>query len=166
MPQTHGIPTRERLRVQFAEADVEIGFRLADMAEAEAWFMNYGKAARIPADADEVFVDLEQILQRLGMAQQVPFAPLVEELRRTIGSRQAPHSESAIAGSGSRSPHAGETGPPVHKNAIPRPAKIIAIQSNIDRHAASLLKFPLRRTRELKPSTTSSANLILKLVLL
>ena len=84
MPHTRGISVRERMRVEFAEADVEIGFLLADMAEAEACVGNYAKAARILADADEVFLDLEQILQKLDIRQRVPFQPLMEELRRVI----------------------------------------------------------------------------------
>ena len=76
---------RDRMRVQFAEADFEIGFSLVDMAEAEVIFGNYTRAARVIRDADNVLLDIQQILCRLRIPDRGPFAPLLGELRRAIG---------------------------------------------------------------------------------
>jgi hypothetical protein len=74
-----------RVRVQFAEADFEIAFSLVDMAEEEAIRGNYAKATRILKDADDVFLDIQQILRRLTISDRDPFAPLLGELDRAIG---------------------------------------------------------------------------------
>jgi hypothetical protein len=76
---------RDRMRVQFAEADFEIGFNLVDMAEEEAIRGNYARASRILKDADSVFLDIQQILRRLTIPDRDPFAPLLGELDRAIG---------------------------------------------------------------------------------
>ena len=75
----------DRMRVQFAEADFEIGFNLVDMAEGEAIRGNYTRASRILNDADNVFLDIQQILRRLTVSDQAPFGPLLTELDRAIG---------------------------------------------------------------------------------
>jgi hypothetical protein len=74
----------DRMLVWFAEADFEIGFSLVDMAEAEALVGNYGQAARILVNADNIFLDIQQILCKLRMPDGGPFGPLVGELRRAI----------------------------------------------------------------------------------
>ncbi len=84
MPHCHETPMCNRMRVRFAEADFEIGFSLVDMAEAEAIFGNYAQADRILRDADNVFLDIQQILHRLKMPDGGPFVPLLGELRRAI----------------------------------------------------------------------------------
>jgi hypothetical protein len=73
------------MRVQFAEADFEIGFSLVDIAEAESVYGNYDRAARILKDADNVFLDIQQILCRLRIPDRDPFVPLLGELHRAIG---------------------------------------------------------------------------------
>jgi hypothetical protein len=74
----------DRMLVWFAEADFEIGFSLVDMAEAEAVAGNYDQAARILRNADNVFLDIQNILHKLRMPDGGPFGPLVGELRRGI----------------------------------------------------------------------------------
>ena len=76
---------RERMRVQFAEADIEIGFSLVDMAEGETIRGDYARAIRILEDADHVFCDIQQTLRRLTVSDRGPFGPLVGELHRAIG---------------------------------------------------------------------------------
>ena len=75
----------DRLRVQFAEADIEIGFNLVDMAEGEAIRGNYDRASRILRDADNVLLDIQQILCRLTIPERDLFGPLLGELGRAIG---------------------------------------------------------------------------------
>ncbi|MDQ1470881.1 MAG: hypothetical protein QOJ99_2361 [Bryobacterales bacterium] len=74
----------DRMLVWFAEADFEIGFSLVDMAQAEAAAGNYAQAAQILINADNVFLDIQQILCKLRMPDGGPFRPLVGELRRAI----------------------------------------------------------------------------------
>lgn len=76
---------RDRMRMRFAEADFEIGFSLVDMAEAEAILGNSARAARILNDADQVFLDIQQILCKLAIPDRGPFEPLLGELDRAIG---------------------------------------------------------------------------------
>jgi len=76
---------QDRMRVQFAEADFEIGFSLVDMAEGEAIRGDYARATRILEDADHVFVDIQQALCRLSVSERGPFGPLLGELDRAIG---------------------------------------------------------------------------------
>jgi hypothetical protein len=76
---------RARMRGRLAEADFEIGFSLVDMAEEEAILGNYARADRILKDADNVFLDVQQILCRLTIVDRGPFLPLLGELDRAIG---------------------------------------------------------------------------------
>jgi hypothetical protein len=73
------------MRVQFAEADIEIGFSLVDMAEGEAIRGNYARASWILKDADRVFLDIQQTLRRWTVSDRAPFGPLLKELDRAIG---------------------------------------------------------------------------------
>jgi hypothetical protein len=75
---------RDRMRVQFAEADFEIAFNLVDIAEAESICGNYAQATRILSDADNVLRDIQQLLHRMTIPDRNPFAPLLEELHRAI----------------------------------------------------------------------------------
>jgi hypothetical protein len=85
MPHLPKASLRDRIRIKFAEADFEIGFSLVDIAEAESIFGNYAQAARILRDADDVIVDIQQILCRLQIPDRGPFEPLLGELNRAIG---------------------------------------------------------------------------------
>jgi hypothetical protein len=88
MSHPTGITKRDRLEVGFVEADVEIGFSLVDMAHAE---FNRGDplvATRVLEDAEDVFKDIEQRLDRLGSTEHGHFAALVVELRREIDDFQ------------------------------------------------------------------------------
>lgn len=74
----------DRFPVELVEADVEIGFNLADMAELESGLGNRGFASRVLLNAENVFRDIEQRLPRLGDRDRGCFGPLVAELRRKI----------------------------------------------------------------------------------
>jgi hypothetical protein len=84
MPMLPETPLRDRMRVQFAEADFEIAFSLVDMAEGEAICCNYARASRILEDADRVFLDIQQTLRKLTVSDRGPFGPLLRELDRAI----------------------------------------------------------------------------------
>jgi hypothetical protein len=73
-----------RMLVWFAEADFEIGFSLVDMVQAEAVLGNYDQAARILTNADDIYLEIQQILSQLRTPDRGPFGPLVGELRRAI----------------------------------------------------------------------------------
>jgi hypothetical protein len=75
---------RNRIEVEFVEADVEMGFNLVDMAEAECGRGNALLATRVIEDAEDIFADIQQRLQRLDTGNQNCFGPLVDELRRQI----------------------------------------------------------------------------------
>lgn len=75
---------RNRIEVGFVEADVEIGFNLVDLAETESGRGNASLASRVLQDAEDVFHDIEQRLQRVAPGDRGSFGPLVGELRREI----------------------------------------------------------------------------------
>ena len=79
-----GSPLRNRVEVEFVEADVEIGFNLVDLAEREFQSGDSSVAERVLRDADDVLQDIEQRLARLDGAVRERFRPLVEELRREV----------------------------------------------------------------------------------
>ena len=81
-----GAPLRDRIVVEFVEADVEIGFHLVDMAESERAQGNLPRFSRVLADAEEVFHDIERRLHRTGVRERESLQPLVAELRREIDS--------------------------------------------------------------------------------
>ena len=85
MPRSQETPMRDRIRVRFAEADFEIAFSLVDMAEGEAILGNHARAVRILKDADDVLLDIQQILRKLTTPDRSSFAPLLGELDRAIG---------------------------------------------------------------------------------
>src|SRR5262245_16936189 len=74
----------DRIAVDLVEADFEIGFNLVDIVEAEAGWGDPLRAARVLQDAEDVFVDIEQRLIRLGTDGSQAFAGLTDELRREI----------------------------------------------------------------------------------
>jgi len=84
MPHHQKGSVRDQISVQFAEADFEIGFSLVDIAEVESIYGNYARTARVLKDADEVFLDIQQILCRLRIPDRDPFLPLLGELHRAI----------------------------------------------------------------------------------
>lgn len=79
-----GAPLRDRMDVEFVEADVEIGFNLVDMAERELSLGNRSVVSRVLQDADNVFHDIERRLERASVRERESFQPLVQELRREI----------------------------------------------------------------------------------
>ena len=75
---------RDRIEVGILEADVEMGFTLVDMAEAEWSGGDPSVASRVIENAEDVYRDIEQRLPRLGVLERVCFMALVGELRREI----------------------------------------------------------------------------------
>ena len=69
------------------EADIEIGFNLVDLAESCP-----ADAARLVANAEEVYEDALARLARLNASERSSFEPLVGELRRAIDLTFAPPS--------------------------------------------------------------------------
>jgi hypothetical protein len=61
------------------EADIEIGFCLVDLVESCP-----ADAARLVANAEEVYQDVLARLTRLQPSERGSFEPLVTELRRAI----------------------------------------------------------------------------------
>ncbi len=76
----------ERIRLELIEADIEQGFGLVDLAGAAG---DAGEAGRIVADADRVYLDIQQRLTSLGPEGSAPFVLLVAELRRSIEQARA-----------------------------------------------------------------------------
>jgi hypothetical protein len=76
---------RDRMLVHFTEADFEIGFSLVDMAEGEVIRGDYSRACLILKNADDVLLDIQQILRKLTVPDRGPFGPLLRELDRAIG---------------------------------------------------------------------------------
>ncbi len=83
MPCRYGSLPHDRLRVEFVEADLEIGFSLVDMAEGESICHHPEVALKALKVAEDVFIDIEQRLKALA-AESRHFEPLVGELRRAI----------------------------------------------------------------------------------
>jgi hypothetical protein len=73
-----------RIKVEFVEADVEIGFNLVDLARQESKSGDSSLFLRILDDADGVLADIDQRLGRLSSADRASFGPLVAELRREV----------------------------------------------------------------------------------
>ena len=88
-----GAPLRNRMDVEFVEADVEIGFNLVDMAERELVLGDRPLASRLLEDAENVFHDIEQRLERAGERNRACFAPLIGELRRELDLAQQHRSQ-------------------------------------------------------------------------
>ena len=75
----YGAAPHHRVSVEFVEADIEIGFCLVDLVESCP-----AEAARLVANAEEVYEDALSRITRLEPAEQRSFDPLVTELRRAI----------------------------------------------------------------------------------
>ena len=79
MPCRYGTAPDHRVSVELVEADIEIGFCLVDLVESCP-----AEAARLVANAEEVYEDVVTRLTRLEPSEQSNFEPLVTELRRAI----------------------------------------------------------------------------------
>jgi hypothetical protein len=77
-------PVRDRIEVEFVEADVEIGFNLVDLAQQESGSGDASCLARILGDADGVLDDIDHRLPHLSNADRASFGPLIAELRREV----------------------------------------------------------------------------------
>ena len=72
-------PAAVRIPMELVEADFEIAFNLVDLAEGDRTL-----AARVLAEAETVFLDIETRLARMDARESQPFHPLAGELRREI----------------------------------------------------------------------------------
>ena len=85
MPHPYALGASARIPVELVEADFEIAFHLVDMADPRAL-----------RDAENVFRDIEARLRRMGAPANLPFTPLVDELRRELDLAH-PHDDEAAA---------------------------------------------------------------------
>lgn len=90
MPGTHKRNASQQVLVELVEADVEIGFNLVETAR-ECRRDNPTFSLQALQQAEEILLDIEQRLARLGELESVPFRPLVEELRREIEAAGGEH---------------------------------------------------------------------------
>ena len=79
MPSRYGLRQDHWVRVELVEADIEIGFRLIELAEV--W---PEETARLVAEAERVYAEVVERIARLQPGMRSNFAPLVGELRRAI----------------------------------------------------------------------------------
>jgi hypothetical protein len=84
MASNQNSPVSSRIRRELIEAAVEQAFGLVDLAEEAALRGNSQTATRILADAERVYLDIEERLSRLDAREIGPFLPLVAELRNSI----------------------------------------------------------------------------------
>lgn len=75
-----------RVSVDLIEADVDIGFSLVDMADAERRIDDFTAASRALQEAENVYSDIKVRMTKLEPAQIVGLEQLVAELRRAIDS--------------------------------------------------------------------------------
>ena len=95
MGNNWGFPLRNRIEVEFVEADVEIGFNLVDLAGQEFQSGHSLTATRVLHDADAVLHDIDQRLSLLSSADRECFRPLIEELRRELDAAKSRGSSAA-----------------------------------------------------------------------
>lgn len=79
MPCRYGTTPEHRIAVELVEADLEIGFHLADLAESDL-----SDSMRILGDAEDVFQDILARVAKLDTRDRENLAPLVVELRRAL----------------------------------------------------------------------------------
>jgi hypothetical protein len=79
LPCRYGTSPDHRVRVELVEADLEMGFSLVDLVASLP-----SQAARLVADAEAIYQDVQARLQRLENSERQNFEPLVAELRRAI----------------------------------------------------------------------------------
>jgi len=85
MPYPGTRPLKDRIEVELVEADVEIGFRLVDLAQASATDDPLF-AAGATESAQAVCRDIEQRLAQMEDHERACFRPLVDELCREVES--------------------------------------------------------------------------------
>ena len=81
-----GSKTADKLRLQWIEADVEIGFGLIDDARAYQASGQSEFSSRALRDAAAVVADIETRTKQLAVCAAQPFLPLLAELRYEIDS--------------------------------------------------------------------------------
>ena len=79
MPCRYGTTPEHRIAVELVEADLEIGFHLAGLAESDL-----ADSKRILCDAEDVYLDILARVIKLDPQDRECLAPLVGELRRAI----------------------------------------------------------------------------------
>ena len=97
-----GYPLGDRIRVEFVEADVEMGFALVDIAGEHTDSGDTSLASLVIDAAEGVFGDIERRIEGLGRREQGPFEPLMQELRRGIDLAKSHNRGSRPAGESSR----------------------------------------------------------------
>ena len=75
----YGTSPEHRIAVELVEADLEIGFHLAGLAESDL-----ENSRRILCDAEDVYRDTLARVTKLPPQDRENLAPLVGELRRAI----------------------------------------------------------------------------------
>ena len=83
----HRVP--DRIRVELIEADVEMAFGLVDDARDALQHGDREFGTSALTDAERVLTDIEDRLAQLGAQRSAPFGPLLEELRKSVGSARA-----------------------------------------------------------------------------
>jgi hypothetical protein len=84
MPQPNPRRVSDRILTELIEADIEIAFRLVDLAEDYVREGGLASAVRAIHDADEVLLDIRRRLDEMGSEKGWPFDTLLEEVRRAI----------------------------------------------------------------------------------
>ena len=79
MPCRYGTSPEHRIAVELVEADLEIGFHLAGLAESD-----HVDSDRILCDAEDVYQDVLTRVAKLDQRDRDNLTPLVGELRRAI----------------------------------------------------------------------------------
>ncbi len=85
MPCRYGTSPEHRIAVELVEADLEIGFNLAGLAESDLT-----DSLRILSDAEDVYQDILVRVAKLGPSDRENLTPLVSELRRAIDLAHPP----------------------------------------------------------------------------
>lgn len=86
MPHPKQRKLADKVLIQLIEADVEIGFGLVDEAKAYRASGHPEFCSRVLQDAEDVVLDIQHRLLRLGESESIPFQPLVTELRNEIAA--------------------------------------------------------------------------------
>ena len=79
MPCRYGTRPEHRIAVELVEADLEIGFNLAGLAESD-----FANSTRILGDAEDVYRDILTRVAKLDSRDRESLAPLIGELRRAL----------------------------------------------------------------------------------
>jgi hypothetical protein len=84
VPQLDHRRASDRVLTELIEADIEIAFSLADLAQECLHRRDPASAARVIRDAGEVLLDIQQRLEAIGAEKASPFDPLLGEVHRAI----------------------------------------------------------------------------------